>query len=469
MGTVSFFLPDPLPADAHRAADRACFAGGYDLAPVPTRTHLVAGRLTLSKVANESGPVLVGWPLPGVGPVVTATATLRERAEPYHLLVELVRGRVNQLRSRAAEWSGFGLSLSEGDRTELADMTRQFGRVALDPAGADVRPVAEDLLARGYRLADRMSRQLADLLFRTRKGDADRLPTKLGCRLTSRPNRADEARFLSTFSAARLVPDWAQIEPTESGYNWEPFEELLRWAEGAGLEVSVGPLIDLAGGSFPEWLRQWDGDLPSLAAFMCDFAETVVRRYQNRVRTWQVFAGFNHADAVGLGEDDRIRLAARLLEATRHTDPSAEWVIGVAQPWGDYMGSEDHTYSPLVFADTLMRAGFGFAAIDLELLCGEGGRASRPRDPLDTVRVLELFGVLGVPLEATVGSEPGAAPAEWSETTALVAAAMPHVRYVGWEVWDGRDAGRLPGAGLSAAQPDGLPARLAALRRDHLS
>jgi hypothetical protein len=229
----------------------------------------------------------------------------------------------------------------------------------------------------------------------------------------------------------------------------------------------------LAGGPFPPWLRQWDGDLPSLAAFMCDFAETVVRRYQNRVRIWQVFAGFNHADAVGLGEDDRLRLAARLLEAARHTDPAAEWVIGVAQPWGDYMGSEDHTYSPLVFADTLMRAGFGFAAIELELLCGEGGRASRPRDPLDTIRVLELFGVLGVPLEAAVGCPIGPSganvPAGWAETTARIVAAMPHVRHVNWEAWDDGPTARLQAAALALADPAGLLAHLRGLRNDHLS
>ena len=34
-------------------------------------------------------------------------------------------------------------------------------------------------------------------------------------------------------------------------------------------------------------------------------------------------AGFNHADRFGLGEDDRLRLAAKLLDAGREADTAA--------------------------------------------------------------------------------------------------------------------------------------------------
>ena len=36
--------------------------------------------------------------------MLTSTATLRSREEPYRLLVELARGKLNQVRNQLTEW-----------------------------------------------------------------------------------------------------------------------------------------------------------------------------------------------------------------------------------------------------------------------------------------------------------------------------------------------------------------------------
>jgi hypothetical protein len=432
MGTVTFLLPDPLPDAAARCLESASLAAGYDQSPVPTRRAVNGRELTLSKDANESGYLSVPWPVPGFGTLICLSATLRERPEPYHLLLELARGKLNQARNLTAEWESIGMAVDPVDRTELDEATRLFGRAAVDPDDPAADAAGGDVLARSLRLGDRVARTFSEQLLLTRLVESGRLTTGLGCRLSRVPVPEEQARIAAACTAVRLVPDWRGIEPTEAGYDWAGFDALVDWAASAGLRASVGPVIDL-GGPFPDWLRQWDGDLPSLAAFTCDFVETTVRRYQERVRTWQVFAGFNHADALGLGEDDRIRLAARLLESARQADPDAEWVVGLAQPWGDYLASEDYTYSPLVFADTLLRAGFSLSGIELELLFG-GDRASRPRDPLEVYRILELFSVLGLPLEVAVGADGPAddCPPGWAETSLGLAVALPQVRSVFW-------------------------------------
>jgi hypothetical protein len=316
-------------------------------------------------------------------------------------------------------------------------------------------------------LADRVTREFASQLLATRLSEHGQLLTRLGCRVSEVP-ASGGAAFPDLFNAVRLVPDWSAIESTESSYDWGLFDALIEWAAGSGLTVSVGPLIDLAQGPFPDWLHQAEGDLPSVAAYICDFAETVVHRYRDRVRTWVAFAGFNHADSLGLAEDDRLRLAARVLESVRQADPDAEVVIGVAQPCGDYLTSEDRTYSPIVFADTLMRAGFSFAALELELLYGPGERASARRDLLDTFRVLDLFGVLGLPLEVAVGET---RPSDGSASAAAIAelaTALPHVRGVFWESWEPGATDRIPNCSIRA---DGtLPTtQILALRRQYLS
>jgi hypothetical protein len=448
MGSVSFYLPDHLTPAARRALDDASLAGGYDLAPVPTQRRVVGNQLILSREANESGHLMLPWPLEGLGAPMSLSATLREREEPYHLLVELARGKLNQVRTQTADWKSIGLTLEPDDRRELDDLFRAFGRIAVEQTDPAASPAAEAVLARSYRLADRVVRLFTEQLLQTRLCESGRLNTALGCRLSRLPSPDEQARFTETFTAVRLVPDWRAIEPTESGYEWADFDELLDWALAANLQVSIGPIIDPDHGRFPDWLEQWHGDLPSLAAFMCDFTETLIRRYQRKVQHWQVFAGLNQAEVLGLGEDDRIRLAARLLDSARQTNPDAAWVIGLAQPWGDYLANETASYSPLVFADTLLRAGYALAGLEVELLGGTGPRASWPRDSLETVRILELFSVLGLPLEVTIGTNGEASPPGWAESACGLALALPHVQGVYWEAWSDADRARLSGVEL---------------------
>lgn len=454
MGTVTFLLPDPLPAEAAGCLDRACLAIGYDQSPVPTQRKIEAGRLELTKDASESGYLAIPWPVPGVGTAICLSATLREQPEPYHLVLELARGKLNQVRNLTAEWESIGMAVDANDRAELDEANRMFVRAVIDPGDPGGVALASAVLERSLRLADRLARTFAEQLLQTRLAESGKLITGIGFQLSRAPSANEQARVAEACNAVRLVPDWRTIEPTEAGYNWAEFDALVDWATEAGLQITVGPLIELDG-SFPDWLAEWHGDLPSVAAFTCDFIETVIRRYQDRVNTWQVFAGFNHKDALGLGEDDRIRLAARLLEAARQADAEGEWVIGLAQPWGDYLASEDYTYSPLVFADTLMRAGFAPAAVDLELTLSGRGPASRTRDPMELYRVLELFSVLGVPLEVTVRADGEPAPSE--ETALALTLALPQVRSVFW---------------VRIADPAGselpIPAMLEELRRRYI-
>src|SRR5262249_31401109 len=148
-------------------------------------------------------------------------------------------------------------------------------------------------------------------------------------------------------------------------------------------------------------------NLSSLATYMCNYVERTVRRYRGRVRRWQMTAGSNCARVLGLTEEQLLWLTARLAEVGRQTDAGLELVIGIAQPWGEYMAAEDRSYSPFVFADTLIRTGLNLAALDLEMVMGVTPRGSYCRDRLDASRLLDLYSLLGVPLRVTLGYPSG--------------------------------------------------------------
>src|SRR5262245_23213881 len=137
MGSISFLLPDPLPPDAAQALQRSCFATGYDMAPVPTGLSIEGNRLVVTKNLDESGYLLVPWPVRSVGSFVTATSTLRETSEPYRLLVELARGKLNQVRTQSAEWEGIGLRLPSGFDAALNEATRLFAGALLAPPSGE--------------------------------------------------------------------------------------------------------------------------------------------------------------------------------------------------------------------------------------------------------------------------------------------------------------------------------------------
>ena len=106
------FCRTPFPPPPTRRSRHACLAwpSGYsDQTPAADPDPDRPDRLDLSREHNESGYLLLPWPVEPFGTPVVATTTLRERPEPYRLLVELARGKLNQLRTQSAEWQAIGL------------------------------------------------------------------------------------------------------------------------------------------------------------------------------------------------------------------------------------------------------------------------------------------------------------------------------------------------------------------------
>lgn len=446
MGQITFEVPPDLHPTLRAGLSRAWFAGGYDSAPVPTSRRDSDHGFSLTREENESGYLCVPWRnATGVERVVSSS-TLRLTDTPYATLLELARGAVNRVRSVVASLNSVGLGLPPELTADIARVIRDYGRIV--SGGETSSTFACGVIDAAGQMADRCTAALTDYRLHARKQAHGSLHTRLGCRLSRPLSPTDADLYAEAFNAVRIVPDWRAIETHEGVFDWSTIDPLVAWATAADLDVTIGPLVDLADGRFPDWMSSWSGDLPNLAAFLTDFIATVMSRYRERVRSWHVFAGFNHADVLGLVEDDRLRLSARLLESAQELDPKADRVISLSQPWGDYLTSEDMTYSPLVFADTLLRAGLRATSIEVELIGGTARRGGERRDTLDAIHMFELFDTLGMPLEV-VTSGPGLEML----TTAV---ATPSVRAVFWDTWSATDpAGRTPATPLIST--DGQP------------
>lgn len=497
MGSMTFLLPNPLPGPATATLGDACVAstvGYYDQSPVPTRVQIGPDCIVLTRDQNESGYLIIPWPVEPFGTIVVSTTTLRERDEPYRLVVELARGKLNQVRTQTAEWQTIGLRTGPDFDLALAEVTRQFGRAALAPTPSEADALAARVLEKAHGLADRLVRDYVDQMLATRHLEGP-LDTRLAARYTRAPVGPALTEYTNTFTGANVCFRWRDVEPQEAHYDWDEADAAVAAAQKSGLPITIGPIIDLAPGMLPTWAGGWEADLPALATCMCDYLETAVSRYRGDVRRWIVCAGFNHSDAMGLVDDDRLRLAYRLFEAAAQVDSNLELVLSVAQPWGDYLIGEDQTITPITFPDDLIRAGVRLNAVELEFRVGTRPRGSLPRDLLDAARILDVFGMLGTDLEVVFslpsadGPDPcavdheqtvwspgwraGPSPdgqAEWGASVAALALAWPRVRAVTWDHWSDADPHLVPHGGLLDAQGLAKPllTRLRGLRTAHL-
>jgi hypothetical protein len=400
---MTFQLPAGLSADALRDLDRTCMAGGPDNMPWPTELRQANGKLTLARPVDESGYVVAPWDIQGFGLLMGSSATLIERSRPYHLLAELARGKINQVRCQASDWRSGGLQLDAPLEGHLHEAVTAFGHAITGPA-EELDAQAQAALSKGYAAASHLVRAYLQQVFQIRHQRQPRLDTAFACRLSASVPQAPRIEpLLGAFNTVALPLSWNTVEGEEATYRWDACDALVDWAERQGLPITGGPLIDFSSAQLPAWLWLWERDLPSLATFMCRFVEATVRRYRGKIRRWQVTAASNCANCLSLSEEDLLQITWRLAEAARQAVPDIELVIGIAQPWGEYMALTDRTHSPFIFADTLIRSGLNLAALDVEVIMGVEPRGSYCRDLLETSRLLDLYALLGVPLRVTLG------------------------------------------------------------------
>lgn len=465
--------------------------------PYPTDACIENEQLVVCRCCNETGSmqVQVPWTIDGVGQLITSTATLMERPNPYHLAVELARGKINQVRTQAFDWTWNGLLRPDTLAPQIRTATRAFGKALMHLPNPEAIPLAEEALQLAFKTAHDLTRVYIDRVFELRHERQPNFEAWLTCRLEGgAPEPPLSAQYAQTFNSVSIPFPWHHIEPTRGHFSWDLPDRMIGWASGQGLKIIGGPLIDFAGRNLPDWLWEQDLDLHGLSHQLSEYVEAVVRRYQSRVRTWQITAGSNCAGVLAQQDAELIWLTLRLADAVRRVNPQLEIIVGIAQPWGDYLAEQERSKTPFIFADDLLRTGIKLAGLDLEFVMGVSPRGSYCRDLLETSRLLDLYAMLGVPIQTTLGYPSADSPtglscpdqrialgnwrggyteatqADWAANFAALALCKPYVRSVQWVHWSDAERHAYPHCGLIDERGVAKPALkvLGDLRRAHL-
>lgn len=406
MGLMRFLVPDRslLPADA---VERAYFTG-LDEIPWRSRTQWTDEGLSIRRVENDSGNFHVPYLLPGLGEISLQTACLMERNSPYHLTVELARGSIHRIRNQLALWQASGVPIHDrppalGKALELLSRatTEQH-----DPPEAE--KFARQAIVTAENLISELAIQFADVVIAARRRQPGRGTPAMAVNLGSAPFGEAAGRYVvNTFNAANVPFSWRDIEVHEGRRDWSLPDKQLEWSRANNLKVIAGPLLSFDHNGLPPWLFLYEGDADALVSYVDDFVRTAVGRYKGRVQLWQVAARMNVQQTFELGEEERLRLAATIIETVRQLDPKTPIAMVIDQPWGEFMRAQDCDFSPLHFADALVRADLGLNSIGLEINLGYDADATQPRDAIDLLRQIDRWSSLGLPLVVTLAAPGG--------------------------------------------------------------
>jgi hypothetical protein len=452
MGTMRFrvYPPDRLNEDMVRQA----YLSGMDRTAWPAHTSAEGGVLAIQRYVSDSGNLHVSWPVEGHGRLALATASLMEQPEPYRLPLELARGAIGQVRNQLSDWQAIGLLVPEAVHAKLALAGQRFSRAAVEQ---DDEPLsaryADEALRATLEAGDGLAAAFAEQSLAVRRRLGVKPPALLAGDLgTSLLDDYTSRHFLATFNAAVAPLCWRDIETTEGRFSWVISDRQIEWCRQHGLKVLAGPLLLLDPRAVPDWLYLFQDDFDSVLEFVSAFVRAAVRRYRGKVDYWIVAARLNVADGLAMSEQSRLRLVARAVELVRSLDLHTPAIVSLDQPWAEYMRQRASEFSPLHFADTLVRAGLGLAGLMMEVNAGyfPGGTLRRPT--IEFSQHIDTWATLGLPLwlslcapsiarddpaaerkaAAPVGDWTPAAQQAWAAQFVPLALAKPMVQGVVW-------------------------------------
>jgi hypothetical protein len=399
MGVMHFLVPrrDRVGADA---AQRAYFAG-IDEVPWLTRVQWNDQGLAVERAEFESGNFFVPYMVEGRGELMLSTASLMERAAPYHLHVELARGTLNRLRNQLAAFATAGAPVPATLSAPLHAAHELLSQAVTSQQNSDqAAGLADQSMQAALDGIDILSASYVTHALAARRGPTGKLGTLLGVNLgTTRPSSTLTAQLSATFNTIQAPLSWRDIEGREGHPDFSLADAQLEWARSNGFKVCGGPLLAIDKWSLPDWMYLFgEDDVDSFRACVAEHIQAVVSRYRGKVHLWICSAGLNLKSEFGHPEEERLRLAVLTIESIRRQDPKAPIVLSIDQPWGAFMNREECDLSPLHFADALVRADLGLAGIGLEINVGYTPGGSEPRDALEFGRQMDRYSSLGLPL-----------------------------------------------------------------------
>ena len=173
------------------------------------------------------------------------------------------------------------------------------------------------------------------------------------------------------FGSIRVPVEWPRVEISEGIYDWTYTDKQVDAFAAAGMDI-LGVLTWA-----PSWAVSPENRLllhpaPAEASTFAEFAHQAAARYENQIRTWEIWNEPNIGVAFGPQAD--VSLYVSMLKSAyltiKSVDPRLLVITGGTSPSID----NESNLSPPTFVQELYRAGGGdyFDAVAMHLYSGQG-------------------------------------------------------------------------------------------------
>lgn len=423
MGKLRFYAPSE-PITKYLLQET--YMSGWERIPWKCEVSYDDGVLLIQRHRSEAGIVHLPWPDHRHGLIMLSTGTLRERKRPYHLLLELARGKIGQVLRQMFEWQMLGLVLTRRLRRQLEKTLKMLSNaVACLEREEELTPLCEEIIAEAIVCQVYLTDLFIEQSLTARRRLDRRFPVRLGFTHGSAVPEPSIVPFLkSTFHEMNLGLLWKDIEPEEGHFRWEEADRRIEWASTHGLRCSIGPLFPFEDQKLPAWvvedLDQWDLLLERVERFILRLSE----RYQETFDFWIATSRGNSLTLGNMEKHHQLSLTAQIVEmlqqhvnpvasddtqttvtegvldnnATRQLDRKhARVLVSIDQPWGEYLLHSHDTLTPFGIGETFTSLA-GVDGIILEINFAHHPRGTLPRDPLEFAKLLDFWGMLEKPI-----------------------------------------------------------------------
>ncbi|MFM7148412.1 MAG: hypothetical protein ACKO23_01080, partial [Gemmataceae bacterium] len=180
--------------------------------------------------------MLAPWSMESIGRIQVHSATLMDRSSPYQFLLELARGKINQIRNQSADWITGGLHLPDDIRLGIQAMSHRFWQIACCPEKRTCQASLTSFLQDTHHFSQKMFGFYAGEAFKEQRKNGIQRKSGLACSLEnwiSQTKLVEIGREI--FDDFRLPLPWYRIQEKQNTFNWGEFDRWLDLADEASL------------------------------------------------------------------------------------------------------------------------------------------------------------------------------------------------------------------------------------------
>lgn len=396
MGTLRFRIPEHAQFDS-RFWKAAYVATAIEGIPKPSSLQLEGDILRIDFEAEDTCKFSMPWPTKDFGPIVLTSTSLKNSNTPYALRLELARGTIHRIRTRAFEWEHLkGLRIPASYNELMEQALDSFVQAVVEESSngrSDWQ--AQIAIDKAIDASRSLARAYTSQILQVRTQGGEKLQTLFGVSLPTHKNWRPIAQDL--LIACNAVSIDLGIHRIPSGEvclpGDDPVFEQLDWAKEFDLKVIGGPLLSLQVGQCPEFLN---GALSfdQLYKNICTRVANVVSQCMGRVRLWDASSSLNVCQHFQMNDEHAFRLASGVIGAIRSVDQKSPIIFSVNLPAAEYMAQPGHSgyesIDPFRFARSLIQAhDRDIAGIGLDLNLNSWPHGTLPRDLIDLSDIID--------------------------------------------------------------------------------